>query len=153
MLTVHGRWHQPSLSRPPLAPAADQPSSHMVTGVVLRAFAAHPVRRRSAVARRAAAFLAGRLFSRDAYPGRDTPDFWMRCAFPFWFTDLVSALDSLTRIGIGPEHPKLREAFGWLAASQRADGLFQVRPVHAGGAGGLAWITLAACRAMKRALG
>ena len=153
MLTVRGRWDQASLSLPPLGPIRERPSSHMVTGVVLRAFAAHPIRRRSAAARRAAEFLAGRLFARDSYPGRDTPDFWAHCAFPFWFTDIVSALDSLTRIGIGPEHPKVREAFGWLADSQAADGLFHVRPVHAGGKGGLAWITLAACRAMKRALG
>ncbi len=151
MVTVHGRWNQASLSHPALAPIRERPSSHMVTGVVLRAFAAHPQRRRSAAARRAAGLLAGRLFARDVYPGRDTPDFWTRCAFPFWFTDIVSALNSLTLVGIGLDYPKVRDAFDWLAASQKPDGLFHVRPVH-GGAGetGLRWVTLAACRAMKR---
>jgi Prenyltransferase and squalene oxidase repeat len=149
MLTVHGRWNQASLSLPALKPIPERPSSHMVTGVVLRAFAAHPVRRRSASARRAAQFLAGRLFARDAYPGRDTPDFWERCVFPFWFTDVVSALDSLTLLGIGLEHPKVQEAFDWLTASQKSDGLFHVRKVNGGVR--LGWITLAGCRALKRA--
>jgi hypothetical protein len=154
MLTIHGRWHQPSLSLPALPPDPDRPSSHMVTGIVLRAFAAHSVRRRSAAAQGAAQFLAGRLFARDSYPGRDTPDFWTHCVFPFWFTDIVSALDSLTLLGVGPEHPQVREAFEWLARSQRTDGLFHVRPGHgAGAATGLRWITLAACRALKRAPG
>ncbi|MCX6071518.1 MAG: terpene cyclase/mutase family protein, partial [Chloroflexi bacterium] len=154
MLTAHGRWDQPSLSRPALAPVHDRPSSHMVTGVVLRAFAAHPVRRRSAAARRAAVLLADRLFARDVYPGRDTPDFWTHCAFPFWFTDIVSALDSLTLLGIGLEHPKVKQAVEWLATSQKPDGMFHVMPVHGGSRdAGLRWVTLAACRALKRALG
>jgi hypothetical protein len=152
MLTVRGRWDQASLSRPALAPIQERPSSHMVTGIVLRAFAAHPQRRRSAAAHRAALLLASRLFARDAYPGRDTPDFWTRCAFPFWFTDIVSALDSLTLLGIGLEHPKVRQAFEYLAASQKSDGLFHVRPLRSGADNaGLRWVTLAACRALKRA--
>jgi hypothetical protein len=151
MLTVHGRWDQASLSRPALAPIHERPHSHMVTGIVLRAFAAHPQRRRSAAARRAAPLLASRLFARDAYPGRDTPDFWTHCVFPFWFTDIVSALDSLTLLGIGQEHPKVRQAFDWLAASQKPDGLLHVRPVHGrAGEAGLRWVTLAACRALRR---
>jgi hypothetical protein len=154
MVTVHGRWHQPSLSRPPLAPVRDRPSSHMVTGIVLRAFAAHPQRRRAVAARRAARLLADRLFTRDVYPGRDTPEFWTHCVFPFWFTDIVSALDSLTLLGIGPDHPKVHQALEWLAASQKADGLFHVMPMRGGTReAGLRWITLAACRAMKRAYG
>jgi hypothetical protein len=88
------------------------------------------------------------------YPGRDTPDFWTHCAFPFWFTDIVSALDSLTQIGIGLEHPKARHAFEWLAASQKPDGPFLVRPVRSGVEDrNLPWVTLAACRALKRACG
>jgi hypothetical protein len=152
MLTVHGRWDQLSLSRPALAPIHDRPSSHMVTGVVLRAFAAHPQRRRSAAAHRAGLLLANRLFAKDVYPGRDAPDFWTHCSFPFWFTDLVSALDSLTLLGIGLEHPKVKQAIEWLAASQKPDGLFHVRPVRSGADdSGLRWVTLAACRALKRA--
>jgi hypothetical protein len=88
------------------------------------------------------------------YPGRDAPDFWTHCSFPFWFTDLVSALDSLTLLGIGPEHPKVKQAIEWLAASQKPDGLFHVRPVRSGAEdAGLRWVTLAACRALKRACG
>jgi hypothetical protein len=152
MLTAAGRWDQASLSRPALAPIHDRPSSHMVTGVVLRAFAAHPQRRHSAAARRAGLLLADRLFARDAYPGRDAPDFWTRCAFPFWFTDIISALDSLTLLGIGREHPKVRQALEWLAASQRSDGLFHIRSLHSGADDtGLRWVTLAACRVLKRA--
>jgi Squalene-hopene cyclase C-terminal domain len=54
----------------PIPPDRSKPSSHLVTGMVLRAFAAHPVRRRSAAARRAGELLAERLYRRDSYGDR-----------------------------------------------------------------------------------
>lgn len=154
MLTRHGRWHQPSLSLPALAPDRSQPSSHMVTGVVLRAFAAHPYYRRSSAARCAADLLAGRLFARDAYPGRDAPSFWSKVTFPFWFTDLLSALDSLTRIGVDAAHPKVTEALDWFVRAQKPDGTWRLYALKGGrDLDQSLWISLAICRVFRRIQG
>lgn len=150
MLTRRGRWDQPSLSRPALAPDRARPSSHMVTGVVLRAFAAHPRRRRSSAARHAADLLADRLFERDAYPGRDAPSFWVGFGFPFWFTDLLSALDSLTQVGVGPGHPKIAESFRWFTDRQLADGTWRLHATRGADPDTPLWISLAICRVFRR---
>ena len=150
MLTRRGRWDQPSLSQPALAPDRSKPSSHMVTGVVLRAFAAHPRYRRSAAARQAARLLAGRLFARDKYPGRDAPSFWIGFGFPFWFTDLLSALDSLTLIGVGPAHPKVAEALDWFVRAQRPDGTWRLHATRGSDPNTALWISLAICRVFRR---
>ena len=151
MLTRYGRWQQASLSRPALSPDRSQPSSHMVTGVVLRAFAAHPRYRRTAAAREAAQLLADRLFDRDVYPGRDAPAFWAKFTFPFWFTDLLSALDSLTQVGIGADNPKVEQALAWFAREQKPDGAWGVFALKGGrDPDQRLWISLAICRVFRR---
>jgi hypothetical protein len=150
MLTRLGRWDQPSLSRPALAPDRTRPASHMVTGVVLRAFAAHPRWRRSSAARHAADLLAGRLFGRDAYPGRDAPSFWLGFGFPFWFTDLLSALDSMTQVGADLRHPRIAEAYAWFARHQSADGTWRLHATRGRDPDTALWISLAICRVFRR---
>ncbi len=150
MLTRRGRWDQPSLSQPALAPDRSRPASHMVTGVVLRAFAAHPRYRRSTAARQAAGLLADRLFSRDKYPGRDAPSFWFGFGFPFWFTDLLSALDSLTRVGPDLDHPRIAEACAWFAGQQSADGTWRLHATRGSDPDTALWISLAICRVFRR---
>ena len=150
MLTRRGRWDQPSLSLPALAPDRARPSSHMVTGVVLRAFAAHPRFRRSSAARRAAGLLANRLFARDAYPGRDAPSFWTGFNFPFWFTDLLSALDSLTQVRADLGHPKIAEAYAWFTRQQAADGTWRLHALRGSDPDTALWISLAICRVFRR---
>jgi hypothetical protein len=123
----------------------------MVTGVVLRAFAAHPSYRRSSAARAAAGLVAGRLFSRDTYPGRDAPSFWTRVTFPFWFTDLLSALDSLTQIGVDAGHSKVAEALEWFARQQKTDGTWRLYALKGGrDLDHSLWISLAICRVLRR---
>lgn len=150
MLTRRGRWDQPSLSQPALAPDRSRPASHMVTGVVLRAFAAHPRHRRSTAARRAAGLLADRLFSRDRYPGRDAPSFWFGFGFPFWFTDLLSALDSLTQVGPDLDHPRIAQAYAWFADQQSADGTWRLHATRGSDPDTPLWISLGICRVFRR---
>lgn len=131
-------------------PDCSRPFSHMVTGVVLRAFAANGEYRGSPEVRKAAGLLASRLFKRDSYRGRDTPDFWTKFTFPFWFTDLLSALDSLSLLGYGYADPNVGEALEWLAGRQRDDGLFDVKILKGKDPHSPHWICLAVCRVMKR---
>ncbi len=134
----------------PLLPDRSKPSSHLVTGMVLRAFAAHPARRRSPEAQAAAELLASRLYRRDTYGDRSDRGYWDRVTFPFWFTDVVSALDSLSRIGTGAEVPAVRAALEHVRGLQRADGTFGFRLLKGRDPELPLWISLAVCRSLRR---
>jgi hypothetical protein len=133
----------------PLAPDPARPFSHLVTGMVLRAFAAHPQRRRSAAARRAGVHLASRLYRRDAYVDRADVGYWERVSFPFWFTDVVSALDTLSRLAFAPD-AQVRGAVARLRTLQRRDGTFVLKIVRGRLPDLPQWIALAICRSLQR---
>jgi hypothetical protein len=134
----------------PLEPVRSRPSSHMVTGVVLRAFAAHRSHRSSEAARRAGALLVSRFFERDAYPDRGSADFWQKITFPFWFTDFVSALDALGRIEPARPPAKVTQALDWLRGRQGKDGVFRVYILKNRSVPNLEyWISLAICRVLR----
>jgi hypothetical protein len=131
-----------------------KPSSQLVTGMVLRAFAAHPSYRRSRDAYAAGELLANRFFKPDAYPDRRAPSFWTSFSFPFWFTDLLSALDSLSQIGLNPSHPPVARALEWFSSRQQKTGLWRLRlRMMAREKEPDSWITLAISRVFKRFYG
>ena len=134
----------------PLAAERLKPSSHLVTGMVLRAFAAHSAWLKAAEVRGAGTLLATRLYKRDAYTDRGDPDYWERVSFPFWFTDIVSSLDTVSRLGFGPETPAISAALGGLRELQRADGTFAFKLLRATDKDLPWWICLAVCRTLKR---
>jgi hypothetical protein len=134
----------------PLAPDTSKPSSHLVTGMVLRAFAAHPTRRSSAAARAAGELLSTRLYKKDAYGDRDDVSYWERVSFPFWFTDVVSALDSLSSMGFDSGTPAISAALDRLKEVQRPDGTFDLKLVRGKDKDLPWWVCLAICRSLKR---
>jgi hypothetical protein len=134
----------------PIVPDKSKPSSHLVTGMALRAFAAHPVHCRSAEARQAGKLLATRLYRRDAYGDRGDVCYWERVSFPFWFTDIVSAFDSLSRMGFRPDVPTISAALDRLKKIQRADGTFGLRLMKNKSEDLHWWICLAVCRSLVR---
>ena len=131
-------------------PNRSKPSSHLVTGVVLRAFAAHKRYRKSKEAKRAAELLCNRLFTRDFYMDRMSQDFWWRVSFPFWFTDIVSALDSLSMLGCLEETEPIHRALRRLKDRQISDGSFRLKLLRTGDPDTCRWVTLAACRVFAR---
>ena len=148
--TTSVRWAEAELLPKPLQPDRQQPFSHMVTGVVLRAFAAHPHWRSSPEARQAGELLVSRLFQRDAYRGRGDKAYWEATSFPFWFTDIVSALDSLSILGFTREDASIQSALDWFAARQQPDGTFDLRMLRSAEKDTPAWVALAICRIFKR---
>lgn len=134
----------------PIRPDVSRPFSHMVTGVVLRAFAAHERYRRMAEPRVAGSLLARRFFKADSYPDRKAPQFWEKVSFPFWFTDVVSALDSLSLLGFRADDQEISNALNWLAGRQGNDGSFGLKLLRTGDRNLRFWICLAACRVFKR---
>ena len=92
-------------------PDRSRPSSHLVTGIVLRAFAVHPGFRHAPATRRAGDLLKSRFFTRDRYPDQAAPSYWLRFSHPFSWTDLLSALTALTDAGFSLTIPTLLRHF------------------------------------------
>lgn len=134
----------------PLAPDRSKPSSHLVTGMVLRAFAAHPGWLNAIEVQEAGELLATRLYKRDTYTDRGAVGYWERVSFPFWFTDIVSALDTLSRLGVNPQTPTISAALARLRELQRADGTFAFKLLRAKDEDLPWWICLAVCRSLNR---
>lgn len=108
--------------------SAARPSSHLVTGMVLRAFASSAQRRTSREARRAAELLATRFLQPDRYEDRKAPAFWEILTEPRFYTDVLDALDTITAIGLGKENSGVRTAEAYLRSRQSSDGLWYPGP-------------------------
>ena len=118
-----------------LQPVRGKPFSHLATGVVLRAFAAHPVAAPPPGGAPGRELLAGRFFQRDAYPDRQAVSYWTAFRFPFWFTNLLSSLDALTQIGFTAEHPAIRSGLDWFIEQQNEDGGWSLKILQLARAG------------------
>jgi hypothetical protein len=152
--TVGAKWDVGTMGGDTIEPDVSKPFSHMVTGVVLRAFAAHEEYSQSKEAMAAGKLLASRFFKKDTYPGRQTTDFWTRFSYPFWFTDLLSALDSLSRMGFASDDPQIKKALEWFIAQQQENGVWQLSLLRRGTDQDLGlWVSLAICRVFKRLYG
>ncbi|HYA32387.1 MAG TPA: hypothetical protein VEG65_00080 [Candidatus Bathyarchaeia archaeon] len=132
-----------------IEPDRTKPFSHFVTGIVLRAFAADEGRRRSAAAKNAGKLLVSRFFRRDAYPDRSAADFWTRFSYPFWFTDLLSSLDSLSRLGFGRKDSGIAPALEWFVDKQQPTGTWDLKILRGADKALPLWLSFAICRVVK----
>jgi len=105
-----------------LEPDRSKPFSHNWTDMVLRAFAVHPEYCRRGEALHAARLLKSRFFKPDAYASYRDPGYWVR--FEFWWPNLVTSLDSLSKMGFSRDDPDVRRAVDWFVENQRPDGLW-----------------------------
>ena len=144
-----GRWRK-ILESQPLLPDRSRPFSHLVTGVVLRAFAAHPRYKRSEEALRAGDLLKSRFFLPDKYSDRRAPSFWSSVSFPFWFTDIMSSLDSLSLMGYTADDSDINGALEWLTDRQAPDGSWDLKLLKDKHLDQKRWISLAICRIFRR---
>ena len=136
-------------ARETVEPDRSRPSSHLVTGIVVRALAAHPRYRHSADTRRAAELLKSRFFHRDVYPDRAAPSNWLIFSYPFWWTDLLSALDSLAQIGFRPDDPDIVRGMAWFIDNQEPNGLWNTGRNRPKGPHSDLWVGLAICRMLN----
>lgn len=134
-----------------------RPFSAAGTGMVLRAFAAHPAYRHGPEAMGAARLLKSIMLKKDNWASYGHPDNWVRFQFPFWWTSLVSALDTLTIMGFAADDGDVWRALEWLAGHQQPDGLWRASyskrhksPGDRPGAAIRLWVSLAICRVLKR---
>jgi hypothetical protein len=126
-----------------------KPFSHLITGMVLRAFASHPIYRNAPEAKHAGKLLMSRFFQRDKYNDRQEKKYWKSVSFPFWFTDIVTSLDSLYFLGFGRE-PQIQTALDWLVERQESTGTFNLKLLRTRDKDLKHWITLVICWIFKR---
>lgn len=130
-------------------PDKSKPFSHLATGVVLRAFSAHPSYRESKEAQLAGELLKSRFFKADKYADRKHSSFWTKLKYPFWFTDILSSLDSLSLLEFAKDDPQIKTALDWFLVNQHEDGIWR-SPFKMLDRELDLWVTLAACRVLKR---
>jgi len=141
----------------PLEPDRSRPFSHNWTGMVLRAFAAHEVYRNSEAARTAASLLKTRFFKEDVYSSYRDANHWVRFQYPFWWNNLVAALDSISLIGLSKDDEDVQNALNWLIENQEESGLWRLSysEIHKATENQRTremqlWVSLAICRIFKR---
>lgn len=142
----------------PVQPDRARPFSHHWTGMVLRAFAVHPTYRNLEAARIAANLLKSRFFQPDSYTSYRAESYWVRFEYPFWWNNLVTALDSLSRMELLKDDEHIKQALDWLRDHQEKGGLWRVsyaRPSEKEKETAKAremklWVSLAICRVFKR---
>ncbi len=142
----------------PVEPDRSKPFSHNWTGMVLRAFAAHPIYRKSGAARTAAQLLKSRFFQPDVYTSYRAATYWVRFEHPFWWSNLVAALDSISLIGLSKDDMQIKQALDWLRDHQEESGLWRVSYARqnekekqtAKARDMKLWVSLAICRVFRR---
>jgi hypothetical protein len=135
----------------PIPPDRSRPHAHLATGMVLRAFAAHPTYRLAEEARLAGEQLKSRFFRPDKYNDRKATSYWTKFQYPFWWTNILTALDSLSLLSFSTMDADIKKGLDWFMSSQEQDSLW---PNGYGKGKKVArerrWIGLAVCRVFKR---
>ena len=132
-------------------------ATHAGTGMVIRAFAVHPRYRRTKEAKTAALLLTSQFFKKDNSASYQAVDNWVNFKYPFFWTDLISALDSVSLIGIRKDDKNVQTALDWLRDHQLKSGLWKntysrihKTTVNKKALEARLWISLAICRIFKR---
>jgi hypothetical protein len=144
-------------SAPPVPPDRSRPFSHLATGMALRPFAVHPRYRRLEAVTLAAHQLKSRFFKSDKYNDRKAPAYWIKFQYPFWWTNLLTGLDTLSLLGFAPSDEDVRRALQWFVDRQQDNGLWRTsyeQPKRAEPSAKerdtALWVGLAVCRVFQR---
>lgn len=141
-------WVKAMTMKETLEPDKNKRFSHFCTGVVLRPFS--HVKKYHKEVKSAALMLADKFFERDNYPDRSGVEYWIRFSFPYQWSDILTGLDTLSRMGI-TKHPKITKAIDWFKDHETNKGLWKVHRIM--GANDLDsdnWIDLQIARVLKR---
>jgi len=76
-------------------------------------------------------------------------DIGKKSTFPFWATDVLSSMDSLSRIGYDVEDEQVQYTINWLLKKQTPDGYWKSGLKKATVEDHL-WVTLSVMRVLKR---
>jgi hypothetical protein len=101
--------------------------------------------------------LKSRFLKSDQYNDRKAARYWLKFQYPFWWTNLLTGLDTLSLLGFGPDDLDVERALRWFADNQQAGGLWktsyeQAKRAHpsAKEREAMLWVSLAICRVFRR---
>jgi len=140
-------------NNPPEQPQKTLPSSHMATGMAIRAFAAHSRYRVSAKIKKTAKLLKSRIFKKDVYSSRQAVSYWYKFQYPFWWTNLVTVLDSLSWLKFSAQDVDIQKGINWIVENQGENGLWKSSYGITGTENPDYWVTFSICRILKNFLG
>lgn len=149
-LRTKGQNLEAILNTKTIEPNKTKPFSHLITGIVLRAFASHSKYSKSQEARVAGELLASRFFKKDMYVDLGKAEAWETFTYPFWNTSLISSLDILSKLAFDTSENQIQVAIDWLLDKQKPNGLFDLRKNHDRYHDQDLWLALAMCRILKR---
>jgi hypothetical protein len=92
--------------------------------MALRAFAAHPDYRYRPEVITAGEALKSRFFQADKYNDRKAKSYWFKFQFPFWWSNLLTALDTLLKLGFERKDADVAKGLDWFIRNQAEDGLW-----------------------------
>ena len=92
--------------------------------MVLRGFAEHSNYRYRPEIIKAAKLLKSRFFKKDYYNSYKSGYYWIR--FGFWWPNLLTALDSLYKIGYKLDDEDISLGIRWFVTHQQKDGLWNI---------------------------
>jgi len=127
------------------------------TGMVLRAFANHPSYRKTEEVIQAAKLLKDHFFMENNYSSYKHKDHWLFFQFPYWWNNLISALDSISLIFPTSSDEAIQKAVNWLIQNQEDSGLWKTSysTIHKNtitekNKEAQLWITYTICKILKR---
>lgn len=133
----------------PFKPDKSKPFSHFITGMVLRALAESTTWKGSKECRKAGELVLSRFFKEDQYEDRRAASHWEELTYPFWTTNILSSLDSLSKIGFPADQPMISQSLDWLLSKQNHLGYWESDAKKASLEDHL-WITFAVLRVFRR---
>jgi hypothetical protein len=125
------------------------PSCQWSTMLIVRALIESPKLAKSEEVSRGAEFFLERFFKRNAHTTFYlTENHWTVLKYPHRFGSGLMALDLLTRLGYGPDDPRMEKPISWLVSARSGDGLWSqsMRPHPERDQ----WISLLAIRTLSR---
>jgi prenyltransferase beta subunit len=131
------------------SPLQSKSYSHLVTGMVLRAFAESPTWKERKEAWKTGDLLLAHLFKENPSSNKVVPSFGEEIGYPFWNTDILSSLDSLSKIGFCGQEENIQRAIHWLIKRQNTHGFWETGNRKSTLEDHL-WVTLAVLKVLKR---
>ncbi len=133
-----------------------KPFAHSGTGMVIKALAIHPIYSKSEDAKIASELLKSQFFKKDNYNSYKAADNWVNFKFPYFWTDLLSAMDSVTMISTKIDQ-HTEKAVNWFIDNQQSSGLWKhsYSKIHKFVENDKTyevqlWVTLTICRILRR---
>jgi len=127
----------------------DIPSCIWTTMLVVWGLAESEKLSRSRAVKKGAEFFLNRFFKRNYHSTYYMSEsHWTRLNYPIHFGSGLMALDILTKLGYGPDDPRMEKPIGWLVGARSSDGMWSqsLRPHPERDQ----WITLYALRTLAR---